>query len=75
MMTTKDLLDEALSLPVEQRVLIADRILRSLNAPDPDAEAEWLDLARSRRAELQTGSVESIPVSDIFDRVKTRFSS
>jgi len=35
-MTTKELLDKVLSLPVDERARIADSILRSLTAPQPE---------------------------------------
>jgi hypothetical protein len=34
-MKTKDLIAEVISLPVEQRVLITDSLLKSLNPPKP----------------------------------------
>jgi len=41
MPTTKKLIDEALSLPVEERVLIADSLLKSLNMPDTAIDKKW----------------------------------
>jgi hypothetical protein len=45
-MATKKILEEALSLPVEERALIADSLLRSLNMPDSDIDAKWTEVAK-----------------------------
>lgn len=74
-MTTKELLDEALALPIETRALIADTMLRSLNTHEEEVEREWLDLAKKRKNELASGKVESIPVSDILSDLKDRLST
>jgi hypothetical protein len=50
-MTTKKLIEEVLSLPVEERALIADSLLRSLNAPDAAIDAKWIEVAKRRQEE------------------------
>lgn len=72
-MTTKKILEEALSLPVEQRALIADSLLRSLNMPDSSIDAKWAEVARRRLEELRSGKVKPIPGADVFDKALKRF--
>ncbi len=58
-MKTDDLIAEATSLPVEDRVLVADCILRSLNPPQSDVDQKWAAVAKRRLAELQAGQAQS----------------
>jgi putative addiction module component (TIGR02574 family) len=73
-MTTKKILEEALSLPVEERALIADSLLRSLNMPDSDIDAKWTEVAKRRLQELRSGKVKPIPGEEVFERALRRFS-
>ena len=66
MMTTKELIDEALSLPVEERALLADTLLRSLNAPEMSMDSQWAEVAKRRLQELRSGAVEPIPGDGII---------
>ncbi len=58
MPATKKLVDEALSLPVEERSIIADILLKSLNTPDPDIDKKWAEIAKQRLDELRSGKAD-----------------
>ena len=71
-MTTKELIEEAVSLPVEDRALVAESVLRSLNAPETDIDRKWAKVARRRLAELRSGNVKPVPGEKVFARVWKR---
>ncbi len=73
-MTTKKLIEELLSLPVEERAFIADSLLRSLIAPDAAISAKWLETAKRRHEEVRTGKVNPIPDEEVFSEITERFS-
>ena len=72
-MNTKELIDEAISLPVEERMLIVDLLLRSLNQPKAEIDKKWVEVAKRRLTEIKTGSVEAVPGKDVFERIQHRF--
>lgn len=74
-MTTKELIREVVSLPVEDQALVAESILRSLNAPESDVDRKWAKVARRRLAELRSGKVKSVPGEEVFARVWKRLGA
>ena len=54
-MKTKDIILEAISLPVEERTIVADSILKSLNPPETAIDKKWAQTAKKRLMELRTG--------------------
>jgi putative addiction module component (TIGR02574 family) len=63
---TGDLLREALSLPVEARAALADRLLESLDTEiEPGAYEEWQREIKRRAAELDSGAVKPVPWSEV----------
>ena len=72
-MNTHELITEALSLPVEERALIADSILRSLNAPDTESDKKWIAEAKRRLDEMRAGKVKPIPGGEVFARIRERY--
>ena len=69
----KELIEEVVSLPVEERAIVAESILRSLNPPESDIDREWARVAERRLAELRSGVVKPIPGEQVFARVWKRF--
>ncbi len=73
-MKTKDLIAEAMSLPVEERAMVADSLLKSLNPPESDIDKKWAAVAKRRLIELRSGQVEAIPGDEVFKKIWKRFS-
>lgn len=62
----KEIIQEAAYLPVEERVMVVDSLLRTLNPPDTGIEREWATVAKRRLAELRSGRVKAIPGDEVF---------
>ena len=73
-MKTKDLISEALSLPVEERAQVAESILMSMNPPDASIDKKWTNIAKKRLAELRSGAVKGISGEEVFDNIWKRYS-
>jgi putative addiction module component (TIGR02574 family) len=70
---TQDLIQEAAALPVEERALLVDSLLRTLNPPDADIDRKWAAVAKRRLADLRSGDVTAVPGEEIFARIWKRF--
>ena len=73
-MSMKELIAEAISLPVEERAILVDTILKSLNPSDSHMDRLWAAEARRRLAELRSGQVEGVPGDVVFSKIWERFS-
>lgn len=72
MMKIKDLIDEAESLPVEERAAVVDSLLRSLNPPESEIDEQWTAVARQRLEEIRSGAVEATPGGQVFANIWRR---
>ena len=73
-MSTKELISKAVSLPVEERALIVDSLLRSLNQPESEVDKKWTAIARTRLDEIRSGNVSPEPGKSVFDAIWSRFN-
>ena len=74
MPNTAEIIHDAESLPVEERTLVVDSLLRSLNPPDPEIDRKWGAVAKRRLAELRSGRVTPVPGEEVFAKIRQRFS-
>ena len=64
---------EALKLPPEERVLLADHLLASLGARQ-EVEQAWAEEVDRRLAEIEAGQLELIPVDQAILRARQALS-
>ena len=69
----KEIIEEAERLSVEERVMVIDSLLRTINPPLADVESEWMKVAQRRLAERRSGQVEAVSGSEVFARISGRF--
>ena len=72
-MSTQTIIDEAISLPVEQRTQVVESILASLNQPQPDIDKLWLEVAEKRLTQMQDGTVETFSEEEVFKEIFETF--
>jgi len=72
-MNTNELIDEAVSLPVEKRILIVDSLLQSLNQPNSEVDKKWNEVAQQRLLEMRSGKTKPIPGEQVFENIWEKF--
>ncbi|MBU1218789.1 addiction module protein [Myxococcota bacterium] len=73
-MKTEDLIAEALSLPIELRTQLADKLLKSLNPGRKEIDDLWAEEAEKRVEEIRTGKVTTIEGEKVFRKIHSRLS-
>jgi putative addiction module component (TIGR02574 family) len=72
--STARVFDDALALPVEQRLALVDALLGSLNSPiDPQIERVWADEAERRVAQIDSGEATLVDGEEAFSRLRAKY--
>ncbi len=74
MLGAKEIVKEAESLPVEERVLVVDSLLRTLNPINSKIDKQWLAVSKQRLKELRSGKVKPIIGSKVFAKVNELYT-
>lgn len=71
-----DVWERASELPDRERAVLAELLIESLpREPDPDVDAAWAVEIQRRLAQLDAGTVESIPWEQVRQRVLDRLKA
>jgi len=71
----EELARETMALDIEDRALLAGKLLLSLDEPKPsEVERLWLDEAERRLEGYRAGCVQGIPVDEVFRRAVSELS-
>jgi putative addiction module component (TIGR02574 family) len=70
MIKTEELFDQAISLPIETRMLLVDKLLQSLNPTQAEVDKVWANEAEDRIEAFDRGEMAAIPVEDVFAEIK-----
>ena len=74
MTETNDLIEMAESLPIDLKMQLIDRLLKSLTASQREIEVLWAEEAERRVRELKEGKVAAVPGEDVFQRIHERLA-
>lgn len=70
-MNSKQLFDQALSLPLADRAALVEQLLASLDQPDPQID-ELITIEAERRIDAyDNGEMRSIPADQVFSRLES----
>lgn len=72
MHSTEELITEAISLPLDIRLQLVERLLNSLHPTDKEIDALWASEAERRVNEIESGKVKPIPGDQVFRKISER---
>jgi putative addiction module component (TIGR02574 family) len=66
------LVAEAMSLPVEIRVQLIDRLIQSMNPTRKEIDELWVKEVEKRVEEIESGKVQTVPAAEVFRKIRKR---
>lgn len=65
-MSNKDILEMAMKLKPEERFLIVEGLIKSLDEPDKNIDEIWAEEAEKRLKAYREGKLNTIPMEEVF---------
>jgi len=65
-MSSKEILEQAMTLKPEERFMIVEGLLKSLDEPDRKIDEIWAEEAEKRLKAYRGGRLEGIPIEEVF---------
>ncbi len=65
-MSSKEILEQAMTLKPEERFIIVEGLLKSLDEPDRKIDEIWAEEAEKRLKAYRGGRLEGIPIEEVF---------
>ena len=76
MTTSEKLVNDALSLPTETRLLLIEQLLASLNqVSDVEIDQTWAKEAEARIESINRGQDKLIPAEEVFARIREKYTA
>lgn len=72
MIKPQELFDEAVSLPVEMRAQLIDKLLQGIHPIQKEIDELWAAEAEKRVEEIKSGKVKTIPGDEVFKKILGR---
>jgi putative addiction module component (TIGR02574 family) len=68
--SSKLILNQALELPANERAILAEQLLMSLDLPDSKIDEQWAKEAENRINEYEKGNIETRSAQEVFGKYK-----
>ena len=79
-MNAAEVADAALALDEDERIVLIERLMESIDAGDPHLtpeawESAWAEEVDQRLDDLEAGRTLGIPADDVYQRISERLKS
>jgi putative addiction module component (TIGR02574 family) len=72
---TNHVFEDALALPTDERLVLVERLLESLNpAPSDEIARLWAEEAEQRIDQIDRGEARTIPADVVFQKVQAKLA-
>lgn len=68
--TNESILEKALSLSSNERSMLAEKLISSLDVPDSDTDKVWADEADYRYEAYQRGEIKTVSSNEVFAKYR-----
>lgn len=65
-MSRADIMEQALKLKPEEKYVLVELLIKSMDEPDQELDAIWAEEAEQRLKAYRNGKLKGIPMSEIF---------
>ena len=65
-MGIKEIIDEALTLKPQERYVVIENLVRSLNEPNLEIEKLWIEESIKRVEAVKNGTLKTVSYKDVF---------
>ncbi|MEQ1660972.1 MAG: addiction module protein [Hylemonella sp.] len=72
--TAESLSQQAAQLPPTERMKLVERILDTLDTPDPNLDALWAKEAEDRLAAYRRGEISALPLAEVLGKYTVKTS-
>ena len=69
---TEAILEQALLLSPRDRAILAEKLLASLDQPDPAIDALWAEEVENRISAYEAGELKAIPAEEVIKKYKKK---
>ncbi len=66
MSVNNTLIEKALALKPQDKIILIEALVTSLDKPDPEISKKWIQEAESRLKNYRAGKTQGIPAEEVF---------
>ncbi|TVM03160.1 MAG: addiction module protein [Candidatus Brocadia sp. WS118] len=66
MSVNNTLIEKALELKPQDKIILIEALVTSLDKPDPEISKKWIQEAESRLKDYRAGKTKGIPAEEVF---------
>lgn len=72
---TKELYNEILDLPIDERLGLIDKLIQSITPTSDDIQQAWVAESEARYLAYKEGKVKAVSGDVVFERIRKRFNA